>query len=172
MKSIIILSSSIDVITKITKWFSFGAAACLGLAMAIGVIDVVGTKLFSKPLIAMKEVTEELNVGLVFLAISFVALERGHLRITLLESVISARLRFIFRLLGYVVGILILGVLSWRGFIQLKTQVVENVHKFGQVSIPVWPGGLAVLLGFVFFLIALILLLAAELIGNPKKSEG
>jgi TRAP-type C4-dicarboxylate transport system permease small subunit len=171
MKGGMFFSSSIDVLTKVTRWFAFAAAACLGIAMAIGVIDVIGTKFFSWPLVATKEVTEELNVGLVFLAIAFVAMERGHLRINLLELHMSARLRFAFRILSYVVTIPILGILSWRSFLQFKIQLVEKTYKFGQICIPVWPGGLVVFLGFIFFLTAAMLLLGKELTGNMKKGE-
>lgn len=172
MKGGIFFSSSIDVLTKVTRWFAFAAAAFLGVAMMIGFIDVIGGKFFNLPFIAMKEFTEELNVGLVFLAIGYLAMERGHIRITLLESHLSVRIRFALRIFSNVVGILVIGVLSWGAFVQLQIQVVENVYKFGEVSIPVWPGGLAVFLGFVFLLIALMLLLGKQLASNSKESEG
>lgn len=164
-----LLLSSSDGFTRVTRWLAITAAACLGVAMLIGTIDVVGTKFLSWPLPGAKEIIEELNVGIVLLAIAFVAIGRGHIRITLLEPYMPTVLSFAFGVFGCVAGILLSAFLSWRAFVLLQSSIQNHILKGGgELLLPVWPGTLICFVGFGFLLMAFVLLLCKKIIAHPK----
>lgn len=169
MKGKNLLLSSSDGFTRVTRWLAIAAAACLGVTMLIGTIDVVGTKFFSWPVPGAKEIIEELNVGIVFLAIAFVAIGRGHIRITILERFMPKVLNFSFGILGYVAGILLSAFLSWRAFVLLQSSIQNHILKGGgELLLPVWPGTLICFVGSGFLLTAFMLLLCKKIINHSK----
>ena len=92
-------------ITKIIKFFVILSAASSAAMMIIAFVDVVGTKFFSLPLKGAAEFIEELNVLLVFFAIGYVELERGHIRIAVFEKFMFKGLINIINIFRYLVGL-------------------------------------------------------------------
>ena len=163
------LLSADSVVTRITKWLSFIAAACVGFIMALAVVDVLSSKFFHQPLPGAVQFIAELNVLLIFLAIAYVAQERGHIRITILERFMSAGQIYASKLFGYVMGILVIGFCSWRTVALVQYAIVGRIYKAGTVDFPIWPSNMAVLLGFTFLTITFIFLLGRAIIAGAKS---
>lgn len=165
MKERISLQSFMDLLAKVGSWLTAAASFCLAIAMILGVIDMIGAKVFNWPLLGMIEATEELMVGMVFLTIGYVAMKQEHIRITILEPYMPKLVRIVLEVVGYVLGILVAGVISWRAFVLLQLAIHEHIHKPTQplLPFPIWPGVLAVFLGSCFLLIAFILHLGKTL---------
>ncbi|UCH07815.1 MAG: hypothetical protein JSV55_02155, partial [Deltaproteobacteria bacterium] len=75
-----------DVVTKVTRWLAILGAVSLAVLMVVNFIDIIGTKFFLRSVPGALDISEELMVLLTLFPIAFVALERGHIRITLLEG--------------------------------------------------------------------------------------
>lgn len=163
-----LLLSTEAVMTKIIRWFVILSAASAAAMMVIAVVDVVGSKVFNYPLKGAAEFIEELNVLLVFLAIGYVELERGHIRIAVLEKFMFKGLIHILNLFRYLIGILVIGILSWRTLIFGQKMLATGVTKNSPIDFPIWPSAMVVFLGFAFLTIAFILLLGKEIIAGPK----
>lgn len=166
-----ILTASSEILKKIAGWFVVIATIFLAVAMIIGVVDVIGTKFFNWPLPIMKELTEELFVGMVFLGIAFVELDMGHLRITIFESRIHGKFHFAVAIFRYLLAVFITGFISWRTFIQLKYTITEGIVKAAIIEIPEWPGGLMVFIGFLLLFLVFFSLLFRCLAMGPEKYE-
>jgi len=139
--------------------------------MIIGTIDIVGAKIFNWPLLGMMEATEELMVGMVFLVIGQLALKEDHIRINILDRFMPRLVRFILRVAGLVLGIVVTGIVCWRSFVLFQYAVREDVGKPDLILIhfPLWPGTLTVCLGSLFLAIAFIFVLGKLLIYDSKE---
>ena len=144
------------------------SAASAGAMMVIAFVDVIGSKFFSWSLKGAAEFIEELNVLLVFLAIGYVELERGHIRISVLEHIPFKGLSNVMKLFRYLVGILVIGILSWRTFVFAQKMFATGVAKNSPIDFPIWPSAMVVFLGFSFLTIAFILLFIKTIIKNSK----
>ena len=153
---------AIDLATKITRWLAILAAGCIAILMIVNFTDIIGTKFFLRSIPGALDISEELMVFLTLLPIAFIALERGHIRITLLEGRIPPALRFVLQIIQYVIATLITGFITWRVFIQFQKTVEVMQLKEG-LNLPVWPANLAAVISFGFLTLVWILLLAKTL---------
>jgi TRAP-type mannitol/chloroaromatic compound transport system permease small subunit len=157
-----------DKLTKVGKWFTGVAAFCVVLMMLIAVVDAIGAKFFQWSMKGAVELIEELMVLLVMLPAGYVALERGHITITLFEGRMGRVGSFILRVFQYVMAIAVTGFLTWRSFAQLQYSIDMGEIK-GVLNTPVWPAYSALVLGFGFFTLVWIGLLIKTLMDGPKQ---
>jgi TRAP-type C4-dicarboxylate transport system permease small subunit len=157
-------------ITRVCKWLAVIAAFCGGLMMTIAVIDVVGHTFFRYSIPMGVEFIEELNVFLVFLVVAYVALERGHIRITVLERHFSPGLIRVLRLFGYLLGIATFGVASWQSWDYMLYAISVPLEKAGVVDFLRWPFIGGVFLGW-FLLVISFMVLIGRVIKAWSKGE-
>lgn len=155
-------------ITKTIKLFVILSAVSSAAMMVIAFVDVVGTKFFNLPLKGAAEFIEELNVLLVFFSIGYVELERGHIRIAVFENFMSKGLISIMNIFRYLVGMLVIGILSWRTFIFAQKMLATGVTKNSPIDFPIWPSAMIVFLGFSFLTISFILLFIRAMITESR----
>jgi TRAP-type C4-dicarboxylate transport system permease small subunit len=126
--------------------------------MVLNVIDIVASKWFKWSIPGALDFSEELMVFLTILPIAYIALERGHIIISVVEERLSQKTRFALLVLRYAMGTLVMGFITWRVFTQFQNTVVVGQLKEG-VNFPIWPANLAVVLGFGFLALVWLLLL-------------
>ena len=153
------LQQTIDVTTRITRWLAILAAVCMAGLMIVNFTDIIGTKFFLRSVPGALDISEELMVLLTLLPIAFVALERGHIRITLIEGRMPPVFRSILHIIQYLIATLIKGFITWRVFIQFQ-KVFKVMQLKEGLDLPVWPANLAVVISFGFLTLVWILLLA------------
>lgn len=151
-----------DHATKATKWLAVIAAVGIGALMVVNFIDIIGTKFFRTSIPGALDISEELMVLLTLLPIAYIALERGHIRITLLEDRMNPKVRFGMRIFQYAVAALITGFITSRVFAQFQKTLHSMQLKEG-IDLPIWPANLAVVIAFGFLTIVWVLLLARTL---------
>jgi TRAP-type C4-dicarboxylate transport system permease small subunit len=152
-----------DVATKITRWLAILAAVCIAILMIVNFTDIIGTKFFLRSVPGALDISEELMVFLTLLPIAFIALERGHIRITLLEGRMPPALRFVLQIIQYVIATLITGFITWRVFVQFQKTLEVMQLKEG-IDLPIWPANLAVTISFGFLTLVWMLLLAKTVV--------
>jgi TRAP-type C4-dicarboxylate transport system permease small subunit len=153
---------AIDIATKITRWLAILAAVGMAVLMIVNFTDVIGTKFFLRSVPGALDISEELMVFLTLLPIAFIALERGHIRIILLEGRMTPVVRFVLQIIQYVIAVLITGFITWRVFVQFQKTVKFMQLKEG-LDLPVWPANLATVIAFGFLTLVWMLLLAKTL---------
>ena len=151
-----------DFSIKMTRWLVILAAVGIGALMAVNFIDIVGTKFFLTSVPGALDISEELMVLLTLLPIAYIALERGHIRITLLEDRMNPKVRFAIRIFQYGVATLITGFITSRVFVQFLKALHSMQLKEG-IDLPIWPANLVVVISFGFLTLVWILLFARTL---------
>lgn len=150
---------ALDIATKITRWLAILAAVSIAVMMVVNFADIVGTKFFLRSVPGALDISQELMVLVSLLPLAFIALGRGHIRITLLEEHLPSVVRFILQNVQYVIATLITGFITWRVFVQFQKTVEVMQLKEG-LDLPLWPANLAVVISFGFLTLVWILLLA------------
>ncbi len=158
---------ALDVATKITRWLAILAAVCIAVMMIINFTDIIGTKFFLRSVPGALDISEELMVLVTLLPLAFIALERGHIRITLLTEHLSPSLRFVLQVIQYAIATLITGFITWRVFVGFQGTVKVMDLKEG-IDLPIWPANLAVVIAFGFLTLVWILLLAKTLVVDKE----
>jgi TRAP-type C4-dicarboxylate transport system permease small subunit len=163
-----IVLKAFDIMTKITRWLAILAAVSIAILMIINFTDIIGTKFFLRSVPGTLDISEELMVFLTLLPIAFVALERGHIRITLLEGRMPLAVRFVLQIIQYVIATLITGFITWRVFVQFQ-KTVEVVQLKEGLDLPIWPANLVTVISFGFLTLVWILLLAKTVVVGLER---
>jgi TRAP-type C4-dicarboxylate transport system permease small subunit len=168
MKAITV--SLMDIAVKVTRWLTIIAAACIALLMVVNFFDIIGSKFFATSVPGALDISEELMVCLTLLPISYIALERGHIRITLLEDRLPPVVQYLLGILQYLVATLITGFITVRAFVQMQKTIRFMQLKEG-IDLPIWPGNLAVTISFaILTLVWALLLLKTVVEGVESRS--
>lgn len=166
MSSIVL--RSVDIVKTLTKWLVYVATLCIAVLMSIIVIDIIGSKWFNWSLPGTLDFSEELMVLLTLLPMAYVALERGHIRITFLEEKIPQTGRIYLNLIKYFVGMGAMGFLCWRTFTRFQYVLDTAQVKFG-INFPIWPTNLAVSISFGFLTLVWLLLFIRTLVVRSEQ---
>jgi TRAP-type C4-dicarboxylate transport system permease small subunit len=127
--------------------------------MVVNFVDVIGTKFFGKSIPGALDITEELMVFMTLLPLGYVALERGHIRVTLLDAPMTPKKTFIIRIFQYSLAAIITAILTSRTFMYFLKKIKVMTLKEG-VDLPIWPANMAVVISFFFLTIVWLTLLA------------
>lgn len=158
----------LDIARKATRGLAILAAVSIAGMMVINFTDIMGTKFFLRSVPGALDISEELMVWISLLPLAFVALERGHIRITLLEEHLPSVVRFALQIVQYVIAILITGFITSRVFVQFQKTFEVMDLKEG-LDLPLWPANLAVVIAFGSLTLVWILLLAKTLVIGRER---
>jgi TRAP-type C4-dicarboxylate transport system permease small subunit len=154
--------------TKITRWLAILAAVGITVLMIVNFTDIIGTKFFLRSVPGALDISEELMVFLTLLPISFIALERGHIRITLLEGRMPPAVRYVLQIIRYVIATLISGFITWRVFVQFQ-KTLEFMQLKEGLDLPIWPANLVTVVSFGFLTLVWIVLLAKTVVVGLER---
>jgi TRAP-type C4-dicarboxylate transport system permease small subunit len=157
-----------DWTAKITKWLTILAACCIAAMMVIIFLDIVGTKFFGVSIPGALDISEELMVFLTLLPLAYLAAEKGHINITLLESRLSPGVRFFLEITQYVIATAITGIITWRVFVQFQKSYQFMQLKSG-LDMPTWPANLATVIAFGFLTLVWFLQLSKTLVTKLEE---
>jgi TRAP-type C4-dicarboxylate transport system permease small subunit len=162
------LDRILGIVTKICKWMVYIAAGCLAIGMILNTVDVVAAKWLGWSIPGALDITEELMVYITILPIAYLALERDHIRITIVQEHASSGVRRALKILSYIIGVLVMGFMTWRVFTRFVYAVEAMELKKG-IDLPIWPANLAVVLGFAFLAFVYILLLVKTIKSDARE---
>jgi TRAP-type C4-dicarboxylate transport system permease small subunit len=166
MRSLVL--QAFDLTTKVTKWLVVIAAAAITVLMVVNFTDIIGTKFFGMSIPGALDISEELMVLVTLLPIAFIALERGHIRITLLEEHLPLAVRFALEVIQYAIAALITGFITARAFAQLL-KTIEVMELKGGIDLPVWPANAVIVVSFGFLTLVWLLLLAKRCVIGMER---
>jgi TRAP-type C4-dicarboxylate transport system permease small subunit len=151
------------ILEKITSWYVIVAEISAAIIMLLSVADVIGAKLFNQGIPSATELIEQLNVPLVFGAVAFVALERGHIRIDSLDASLSSGVKKLLKILSRIVEMVVCGFLTWRTWFLVQYMIVHVSRSDGTWTFYLLPFSMAVFIGFILMTLAAILGIGREL---------
>ncbi len=156
---------------KIAWGFSIASTVALAAIMFIAVIDIVGTKFLRHAFPGAPEFIQSLNAPLVFLAVAFVQLDRGHTRIELLQQRMPRAVKCGIRLTGNILGIIICFVFGWRGFVYMQECMLAHKTAGGAVKFQIWPFVATLMIGYFFLALAFVISLIKEVGSMACQNE-
>ncbi|WP_241560690.1 TRAP transporter small permease [Paenirhodobacter populi] len=119
------------------------AAVCgtmLMAMMALTVCDVIGRYVFAHPVTGATELTEMMLVGVIFLGLPAVSLDRDHVAVDILTDRLPGWIQPWRELLVSILSAAILGVISWRIWIYAG-QIASYGGATNSLRLPVAPLG-------------------------------
>ncbi len=148
----------LKILDKSSFWSSvwFERVAMVGIVGIIiaTLIDVIGAKLFQKPLSAGTEVVYFLQVIAIAGALAFAQIENRHVRLEFVDS-FPKTIKGLFNFLAAVLGLGLFVILCWKSFEYAQT--LNNTHEVTATSrIPLYP--LAIWIGLSCIPLCLVLL--------------
>ena len=156
---------------KTTKCLSYVSAIALILVAVICTVDVVGLKLFGSGIRNGTDIVTYLNIPVVFMAIAFIQVERGHTSIDLLLGKFPKIVQRIIVIIGNLLGAVVSGFVSWR----IVMLTIEKFQKMstasaGRNSFVVWPFAAIVALGLALLALAMLWCVIRD-ITIPKEEQ-
>uniref|UniRef100_A0A7C2P4J4 TRAP transporter small permease n=1 Tax=candidate division WOR-3 bacterium TaxID=2052148 RepID=A0A7C2P4J4_UNCW3 len=132
---------------KLVLWLMLSAGAFLFFAMGINICDIISTKIFKVSIPGTIDFTEECMVFLTMLPLAFVALEKKHIKFSILEEQFSPKVKKLMKLIQYVLSLGISGFVCVRTFYNFLQSVKVMEMKRG-VDLPIWPATFIVFFSF------------------------
>ena len=123
------------------------AAGSLTVMMFANAVDILGTKLFNRPLSGTSEATETLMVLVVFLALAGAHARREHVAVDLLTSRLRAGTRLWLDVFAQSLMVVFFALLVWQAWrLGLASYAIRETAA-GILPFPVYPAKLALAIG-------------------------
>lgn len=153
-------------VSKVAFFFECLGALALLLMFFADLVDVVGSKLFSRPLRGAVEVIGYLQVVAISGAVAMGLFLNRHIRVEFLVDRLGPRARGIISCLSSLLGFLLFGILSWQSF-SFGLSLKESGEIGSTSYIPLYP--------FAFFIsfasIPVCLVFLVEIVESVRKGE-
>ena len=155
-------------IDRIVRWISFLLAAMAGAALVLIALTImleVTMRALRIPLIGASEVVRITFVASVYLAFSYVIVQRREIRVDVLRTFHTVPLQ---RLLDAAAGLITLcffAFIAWFGIVRLENNLARGVYLEGRLLIPMWIPWLTIVIGASMSVVAALLVIARSLAG-------
>lgn len=159
------------IVFQFFRILSFASAAALVAVAVLCTANVFTTKLFKFGILNATDLVTYLNIPVVFLAIAFIQVERGHTNIDLLLDKFPKLIQQIIMFLSYLLGCAVCAFIGWRE-VTLTAEKFANLAKASQArtSFVVWPFAAIVAIGFITLAIAMLWCALREFV-IPKEER-
>jgi TRAP-type transport system small permease protein len=148
----------------IAEWTSLVAAGAIITGMMfLTTLDVTGRYFFNSPIQGAYEVSEMSLVALVFLGISFVQREKGHVRVDIVIAFLPKSIDRYLNVFSLVFALMPMAIVTWQSGLYFWEVWTIKDHSSGIIPIPLWPVALGMVLGAGLLSIQLILDIADEI---------
>lgn len=155
------------------KGLSYVSAVALIAVAVLCTANVLTTKLFKFGIANATEMVTYLNIPVVFLAIAFIQVERGHTSIDLLLDKFPKLVQQVIMFLAYLLGTAVCTFIGWR-------EVVLTMDKFAtmakssqaRTAFVVWPFAAIVAIGFITLAVAMLWCAIREFIIPREERAG
>lgn len=135
------------ILGRVETYFNLVAALFIFGLMLLGVGQVLGRRLFNAPITGYIDFVEISISTFAFLGIAYCQRYGGHVRMELFLKMARGRLQYAMEIAGTLVGLFIIGVLTWYSF-----EHFLRAYQLGDSTIdtelPIWPSKLVVPVSF------------------------
>ena len=149
------------------KWGVFLISAPLAVMTVIEVLNAVGRKL-SMPFPCALESVESLLVISVYLGVAIVALEGGHVNVTLMTNRLAPSMQSALDALANLLGVLTFGFFAVAAWVEGFKSVAILEMRIGMYRFPIWPFKII----FAFGLTLLVVQLAVNVVKYTYNALG
>jgi TRAP-type C4-dicarboxylate transport system permease small subunit len=155
----IVVTSKVDRFENFAKrasvWLNWVTIAAFVLMAIITTIDVLGAKLFQKPVLIAFDLVSLLGLLAVAPAIAWIQTIRGHIEVEIVVSHLKPRAQVIIQRIITFMGMLLFIVMTWQ-MIDYALTVQKTNRVTGMAEIPFFP--FAYFTALCFLMVAVVLL--------------
>ncbi|HUT70900.1 MAG TPA: TRAP transporter small permease [Desulfatiglandales bacterium] len=156
-------------IITLSRWvYTVCGAGCLLLMIVLITADVVARYLFNHPIMSSYELVMFLMGIAVFTTLSYTATEKGHVRIELLASRLSERMRKILDIIMSILSAGLFALISQQTIIRAKALQAEGLTS-SILHIPVYPFYLFAAFGFALLCLVVLVNMGASLMPTDEE---
>jgi TRAP-type transport system small permease protein len=156
------------VISSISRIFSYIGTGVVVIMMLLTVADVFMRYTFRSPVVGTLELTEYCMVIIAFFALGWCEIRRRHISVDLLVGRFPSRTQAIIASITNILGLAVLIPLTWQNWLRVQHEF-EIQRASTMLSIPDYPFFLALVIGCVIFILAVIINLAKSVRGTIRK---
>lgn len=124
--------------------------------MFLGAADVIGRYFFNSPIAQARELSEVLLVAVVYFALAYTQLTKGHITIEILYNRFSPRLKAKAGIAVNIILLCLFGLMAWRG-IASGLNYMGDYRRFVNFRMPQYPFQFFIPLGSLIMCLVLIL---------------
>lgn len=152
-------------------YLAIGAGVLLAIMMYVIFADVILRYFFGAPIAGSVEIVYCLMGVLICMGMGLTTYEDGHVRVDLLTSVMSQRLRTLCNVLAHAFSVLAATLVTWR----LSIYAIEQTHDLNRtqvLALPVWLVGTVMAVCSVMLVLNLLLHLGRAILPlfNPPAA--
>lgn len=164
-------------IDKVIYKAMWGVSVLSGISLfAVALLctaDAFGSKIFSASIPNSTEIITYLNIPVVFFAMAFIQVERGHTTVDLLSGRFPKAVKTAIHLVGYLLGAAICSFVGYCSFRLVLDKLATHAKASASASsFEVWPFALMVVIGFVLVAISFIWCIFREFLIPPSEWAG
>jgi TRAP-type C4-dicarboxylate transport system permease small subunit len=157
---------------RIERIAAYMAAGLVFVMIFPTTLDVILRYIFNSPLPDIFQLTEFMMVGLVYLAIAYVQSIKDHIKIEVVTARLPQKIRDGLDLFGYVVGLLIFGMITWQSGRLAWAAWVNEDYTMGIIHFPLWPAKTILPIGTCLLCLRLILDILSGFTKFPEPATG
>ena len=163
-----------------------GALVALSICCILGICAIITVTIFARFLFGISIpddaiMVRELMIGAVVLPLAYVAAERAHIMVEVFTARLPERWQSWLNLLSSLVGSVMLLPILYGGYLDFESVASDGAYFFGELNLPEWPGRLIFLVGYIVFILRLLVLTGQDAVviarsitrrSSPPREEG
>lgn len=159
------------VLHHVEKLTALVSGAAVFALMMLGVAQVLGRKFLNWPIYGYIDLVEIMMSFLVFMGLAYTERLGGHIRMEIIVSMLPKRMVWLFELIGVLVGMFVVGVLTYYTFTH-AVRAYDSGDSTMDAQIVLWPSKLVVSLSLGLLFIRLVVELwgYVRLLINPDAT--
>jgi len=158
----------IHVLSRVLTWVATGA---LSIMILFVVSNILARFLLRKPLPGSIEVIELLAVVVVFFALAYTEVRRGHVHVELVVSRLPRRTQAILASIMYFLAAAFFATMGWRGGVLAWSYLFPRIRETYVLSIPHAPFLFAIAFGSVVLALEALVHVFQPLLTEAEKDE-
>jgi TRAP-type C4-dicarboxylate transport system permease small subunit len=148
------LDRAVTAIIKVLSWF---AAFFLVFMTVSYTVSVVGRYFFNAPLLGAEEIVDICMVGLVYLALSYTALNKGHIAVDLITAKLPGNVRRTLNCFASLVGVGFWGLVGWQAGMRTWDYLIDRPDTTDILNISLTPFVFVMTIGCLMLVLRLLL---------------
>ncbi|MDT8860198.1 TRAP transporter small permease [Alkalihalobacillus sp. MEB130] len=121
-------------------------------------INIFMRNVFGSPIVGVYEIVVQLFVALVALGFAYVQGQKGNITVEVVTDYLPQKFQKFFHLLGYVIGLFVIGIVAWQSGLQAWSSFVHQDYNANSLlKLPLWPSKAFITLGMLTLSLRLLL---------------
>lgn len=145
------------VVTQTSKILNILGMICAAMLMLLICGDVLGRKLFNKPITGILSISQFTLVCAVFCSVAYCAILKGHVNVDMVVSRLKGKGQAILNLITGFISLALFFSLTWAATVASVNSWKRAEVSLDQLEIPVWPFRAVLVFGIIMLCLVLLI---------------